>query len=534
MNKTLKKLVIILCFAILLPVVMYAIYELNTLTQNEQELKEIYARQLKAVLFSVNLHSQDLVNSTVSKMENLEALEQIAHHPDDSSQLLKNLFNESSYLEAMHVINMENKQEGHYHPYNDLGITQKDWYLAAEALRLENQELLERLIKYSKGGFRKLQPLRDVTLHDMTFSTIVFVRRINEQPYVCTLFINTDEFSFQVLIPKLQVLAEQDFELFIIQNQDSISFSTIDSLIQPAFTKEMWLLPNYQLGISPKGKTLDTITRERKQFNLLSLSLLIIFILLGGYIMFRNLRKEMDLTQQKSEFVSNVSHEIRTPLALISMFGETLMLGRVKTEEKKREYYEIITKEAARLTNIVNRILNFSKIEANKKEYQLSFVDLNEIVEEVLYTYSFHIKSKGYTYRFDETEDLPQIKADREAVMESIVNLIDNAMKYSPHQKQFELKTGFQSTQQENDEIFVAVKDYGIGIPSQSMPYLFDKFYRVPQGNVHNAKGSGLGLSIVKHIMEAHGGSIQVNSVPNQGSEFKLVFKTQQNQLNHA
>jgi len=526
MNRSLKKLIIVLCLGILLPVAIYSGYEISTLTENERELKTIYERQLEAVLFSVNLHSQDLVNSTVSKLENSGILDQQATH-QDSSTLLANFFLQSSFLEAIHLSQYGGENQKLYLA-SELTFDAEEWAAQAQKLQQENQELIEQLIKYQKSGFRKLQPLRSITLEGITYNTLVFIRTIEDKPYICTLFFNPDDFSQQVLIPKLQMLGQQDFELSILQGKDSVLFNTSDTLRAATVTKEMWLLPTHQLGISPIGKTLQELTQERNMLNLLSLALLMVFILIGVFIIFRNLRREMDLAQQKSEFVSNVSHEIRTPLALISMFAETLSLGRVKKEERKKEYYEIITKETARLANIVNRILNFSKIEANKKEYQLETVDLNAIVEDVLYTYSFHIENKGFSYSIT-TGDLPPIQADKEAITESIVNLIDNAMKYSPESKKFEIETGVN-----RNEAYIAVKDYGIGIAQKNIPSLFDKFYRVPQGDIHNAKGSGLGLSIVKHIMDAHHGKIEVDSKPNVGSNFRLVFPTNEKQLHHV
>ena len=143
--------------------------------------------------------------------------------------------------------------------------------------------------------------------------------------------------------------------------------------------KDLWLLPEYSLGIVLKGGTIQSLVKERAEINLILLLLLIIILFVGGWIIFRNIKKEIALAKIKSDFVSNVSHELRTPLALISMFAETLEMGRVKTEEKKNEYYTIISHETARLSRIVNRILNFSQMEAGKRKYNFSKVQLNSI-----------------------------------------------------------------------------------------------------------------------------------------------------------
>jgi len=201
------------------------------------------------------------------------------------------------------------------------------------------------------------------------------------------------------------------------------------------------------------------------------------------------------------------------------MFSETLEMDRVKTEEKKKEYYSIISNEANRLSKIVNSILNFSKMEAGKRQF--NFVDsyLNDVVENVYRSYKFHLEQKGFTFYLKKDENIPIIRVDEEAVSEAIVNLIDNAVKYSNDKKEIVIKTG-----QENNFAFVEVEDKGVGIPEKDQKKIFDKFFRVSSGNVHNVKGSGLGLSIVNHIVDAHKGKIELISVVGKGSKFKLQF----------
>ena len=217
----------------------------------------------------------------------------------------------------------------------------------------------------------------------------------------------------------------------------------------------------------------------------------------------------------KSDFVSNVSHELRTPLSLISMFAETLEMGRVKTEDKKQEYYSIIHSETNRLTNIVNKVLNFSRMEAGKRRFHLEEADLNEITGNVYNTYCFHLQNNGFEFNFIPVKDLPKANVDQDAISEAIINLIDNAVKYSENNKVVNLKTG-----KENGFVFVEVEDKGIGISESDQKKIFEKFFRVSTGFVHNTKGTGLGLAISKGIVEAHGGRIWAESEPGKGSDF--------------
>jgi two-component system phosphate regulon sensor histidine kinase PhoR len=245
-----------------------------------------------------------------------------------------------------------------------------------------------------------------------------------------------------------------------------------------------------------------------------------IILLLGAWLIFRNIKKQVELSQLKSDFVSNVSHEIRTPLALISMYIETLEMGRVTNDEKIREYYSVIFNETTRLSGMVNRILSFSQIENNKRKYTFGETNINDIVENASTTFRFTLNNKGFSYTSELDSSLPGILADREAITDALMNLIDNAIKYSAENKVLLIRTGM-----DNPYVFIEVEDHGIGISEKNQRFIFDKFFRVTEKNLANrVKGSGLGLAIVKHIMDAHKGKIIVKSTPGSGSVFRLLF----------
>jgi two-component system phosphate regulon sensor histidine kinase PhoR len=228
----------------------------------------------------------------------------------------------------------------------------------------------------------------------------------------------------------------------------------------------------------------------------------------------------MKLAQLKSEFISNVSHEIRTPLAIINMYSETLSMNRIKDENKKKEYYNIINTEASRLSGMVNKILNFSKTESGNRTYKFIETDVNVIVAQILGNYEHHFKRNGFKYNFSPKKKLPKVMTDEEAVTDAIINLFDNAIKYSKDKKQIDISTG-----SDNTGVFVEIKDFGLGIDEKYQKMVFDKFYRVTDGNLaHKAKGSGIGLSIVSHIMDAHKGSVKLISKVDEGSTFILKF----------
>jgi len=283
--------------------------------------------------------------------------------------------------------------------------------------------------------------------------------------------------------------------------------------------KDFWVLPGYYVGINLVGATLEDLVEERIDTAFIILGVLALIFAGGIYFLYSNIRREIYLSQAKSEFVSNVSHEIRTPLSLIGMFAETLETGRVNTEEKKREYYSIISKEAQRLSRIVNRILNFSQLEANKKTFNFQPVQVNDLCADILKMYFYPMQEKGFAFEFNADKNAPLVRADKESISEVLVNLIDNAIKYSRDNKKITITTGI-----EGRYTFVAVKDLGIGIAKNHQRDIFDQFYRAPTGDVHTTKGSGLGLALVKKIVEAHGGEIKVDSALDKGSTFTVFF----------
>jgi len=278
------------------------------------------------------------------------------------------------------------------------------------------------------------------------------------------------------------------------------------------------VFPGLVLGMKMRGTTLEAMAQHFMHTSFLILGGLS-FLLAGGiFLTYRNVSKEMALARLKSDFVSNVSHELRTPLALIRLYAETLELGRLTNPNKREEYYSIIRKESERLTALINNILDFSRIEAGRKEYDFRETDLSELVRNTLESYRYQIEQHGFTFE-EKISDVPPVKVDREAMARSLVNLVNNALKYSQDRKYIGV-----NLYRENGEVKLEVIDHGIGIPVGEQEKIFEKFYRVGDPLVHNTKGSGLGLSLVQHIARAHGGDIAVDSTPGAGSKFTITL----------
>ena len=271
------------------------------------------------------------------------------------------------------------------------------------------------------------------------------------------------------------------------------------------------------LGIKFQGTTAQAIGQKWVWQSFMILGVLSVLMIGGLVLTYRSVNKQVALARLKSDFVSNVSHELRTPLALIRLYAETLELGRITTQEKKHEYYSIIRKESERLSALINNILDFSRIEAGRKEYDFRETDIAELVRNTLDSYRYQIEQQGFALEEQIDSSIPAVKVDREAIARALVNLVNNALKYSDSEKFLGVRL-----YREQSVLKLEVSDRGIGIERHEQTRIFEKFYRTCDPLVHNTKGSGLGLSLVRHITQAHGGDVEVESTPGRGSKFTV------------
>ena len=276
---------------------------------------------------------------------------------------------------------------------------------------------------------------------------------------------------------------------------------------------------NWKAAVGLKNANLDDLARDSFLHSAGATLLVLVFLLAGIALTIRATDREARLAQTKSNFVANVSHELKTPLSLLSLFSEILELGRVKNEEKRIEYYRIIRHESQRLNKMIDNILDFSKIEAGRKTYAFAEGDIAEVIENVLSNYRYQIVNSGFDIQTNIQPDLPSVLIDRDAMAQAVSNLLDNAIKYSGEVKELSIKTEMLGT-----DLSIEIADRGIGIPRAEQAKVFEKFYRVGNGLVHDVKGSGLGLSLVKHIVEAHKGTISVESDVGKGSRFTILL----------
>ncbi len=252
----------------------------------------------------------------------------------------------------------------------------------------------------------------------------------------------------------------------------------------------------------------------------LLIAVLVLAIGIGSWLIVRSLNLELKLARQKTDFVSNVSHELKTPLTSIRMFSELLAEGRVTDIAKQRSYLQIITAEAARLTRLINNVLDFSRMESGEKKYNFSPCDLTDVVRTAAETFRPHLEAGGFQFICELPETKILARGDTDALSQIIVNLLSNAEKYSNGKKEITLLLTQKQSPLPHAEI--KVLDRGSGVPRGSEEKIFEKFYRAHDSLASGIQGSGLGLTIARQIARAHGGDVVYEARDGGGSCFSL------------
>jgi signal transduction histidine kinase len=276
-----------------------------------------------------------------------------------------------------------------------------------------------------------------------------------------------------------------------------------------------WLIEFYQRPQNPYRR-LFASSQSIYFYMFLFIASILIF---GTILTVRAVAHELELARLKSDFVSTVSHEFKSPLTSIRQLAEMLQSGRVPSGERQQRYYDVLVEQSSRLSSLVTNILDLARIEEGRKEFQFEAVDLDELVREMAVMAQHRVGHEGYIVEAHVEETLPPVRADRDAIGQAISNLVDNAVQYSGDTKQINLHASVGE-----GHVAIAVEDFGVGIPEDEIDKVFDRFYRGGDALTRSVKGSGLGLTLVKEIVEAHGGTVQVESEVGQGSRFTITL----------
>jgi two-component system phosphate regulon sensor histidine kinase PhoR len=239
----------------------------------------------------------------------------------------------------------------------------------------------------------------------------------------------------------------------------------------------------------------------------------------GVLLLLQDLTEVRNLQTTRRELIGNISHEFRTPLAGIKAMAETLRNGTIDDKEAAKDFLVRIDDEVERLTQIVAELTELSRIETGQVELRLEPVDLNQIIEEIIIQLSPQVERQQLSIDKELTTDMPSVQVDKDRIRQTIVNLVHNAIKFTDPGGRITV-----STQADGDSVTVAISDTGVGIAKSDLPHVFERFYKGDRAR--SGAGTGMGLAIAKHVIEAHGGSIRVQSQEGKGSTFSLNLPT--------
>jgi signal transduction histidine kinase len=277
-------------------------------------------------------------------------------------------------------------------------------------------------------------------------------------------------------------------------------------------------LPGWQLALGVEESLLvDAPSGRRVTLYIWAGGLLIALFVLLATLAARFVGRQMRAARLKNDLVATVSHELKTPLASIRLLVDTLLEGEHRNERRTLEYLELIARENARLSRLIDNFLSFSRMERNKRSFELARTVPATLVEEAVGAVRERFEAAGFRIEAEIAPDLPEIRADRDALITVLLNLLDNAYKYSDDDRRVAVRA-----REEGGRVLFEVEDHGIGMSPRASRRAFDRFYQVDESLARRTGGCGLGLSIVKFIVEAHGGRVRAESRPGEGSRFTV------------
>ncbi len=337
----------------------------------------------------------------------------------------------------------------------------------------------------------------------------------------------SNEWLRQVLDAELSLMADRRRVTVLDQGRRSVAGAKVSEvvprkeerfLVERTFGK---ILYGWYLQLAPRD--VEVLQRQAERQRVLGPVLVIlstVIIGVGLIIVWLGVLAERRASRLKSDFIANVSHELKTPLSLIRMFGEMVATGRHKGPEAVKEYGGIITRESERLSHLIDNVLDFARLERGKASYHFVEGDLADVLERALDLCRYRLEKEKLRLVTFSDSDLPAVRMDENALTLVVLNLVDNAIKYAAAGGLVHV-----GITRAPGGVVLWVRDFGPGIPLDERPRIFDRFYRARNARENNVRGSGIGLSLVKHIAEAHGGRVTVevptgNESPGVGTVF--------------
>jgi two-component system phosphate regulon sensor histidine kinase PhoR len=277
-------------------------------------------------------------------------------------------------------------------------------------------------------------------------------------------------------------------------------------------------LYGWRVQVSPSASDeLTARVQNRVMLEIVMVLFSCVVIVLGVAAILFAAERERRISALKSDFVANVSHELKTPLALVRMFGEMLQSGRIASEEKRQQYLDIIVSESERLSALIENVLDFARVERGREAYDFADGDVGDAVTKAVNVYRYRAEREGVELVCELEGDLPRTRIDARAIQLAVINLIDNALKYAPGSEIVTVRV-----ERRDHDVIVRVIDRGPGVPLDDQGRIFERFVRGTTARGRAIRGSGIGLALVKHIAESHGGRAWVESHVGEGATFSI------------
>ncbi len=242
----------------------------------------------------------------------------------------------------------------------------------------------------------------------------------------------------------------------------------------------------------------------------------------GAVAVLRDVTEERKLDKLRNDFVANISHELRTPIAMLQGYSEAILDDVAQTDEEKKALVRIIHDESLRIGKLVNELLDLARIQSGQLKLQIQKVNIVSLCEHVLHKFKKMAEESKLALELAKESSIPVIYADEDRLEQVLTNLVDNALRHTPDGGKITLRV-----QTLKDEVLLEVEDTGVGIPTEDLPFVFERFYKTDKARTRGKAGTGLGLAIVKNIVEAHGGMITAKSQVGKGTTFSIVLPVQ-------
>jgi signal transduction histidine kinase/tetratricopeptide (TPR) repeat protein len=407
-----------------------------------------------------------------------------------------------------------------------------------DAEEKENREGTERAIAFQNGAGPTLQAKLGSEGNEPGRPTVRFTLEIGRYSYCVAMLsprthgssqpeemwgvlLDSDRIRDDVLGPALARYAKTTETKWIVRDREGHAILASDRPSSgPAAFRTGFVsnVPDWSLEFYPEPPDLIRTFFLSRHGVYSYMFLLIAGILVFGLVLtIRTVSRELELARMKSDFVSTISHEFKSPLTSIRQLAEMLHSGRVPSEERRRKYYDVLLEQSERLSLLTDNILSLARIEEGRRGFRFEATDLGVLLREVASSVQDRVRHEDFDISM-ETEPAGLIAdIDRDAVSQALANLLDNAVKYSGESRKIVVRLF-----SENEEAVITVRDFGVGIRKSDLDKVFDRFYRGGEELTRKVKGSGLGLSLVKEVVEAHRGHVEVESEPGKGSVFTI------------